>query len=222
MKDMKLKDIGGLNGNTVKALEAGGVATMADYMGLNNNQLLAIKGVGVASVTALARSLQPQIQEFRAEASLDVPGHPDETILDKPDIIADVGMTEEVMVLPEPTAIDVDAIPDPDYGEPANLVPRPPEQPQRTESQEAKEIFVQDQDFSKVEHVQPSEPTREDDDEVFLIDVNPGLFRNHEEAVSFICDWMIASQPYIRVPRTEHNLQRAFVMRWKEHIKRMD
>ena len=63
---------------------------------------------------------------------------------------------------------------------------------------------------------------KEAKEEVFMVDVNPGLFKNHEEAVSFICDWMIASQPFIRVPNTEHNNQRAFVMRWSEHIKRVD
>jgi len=223
MSDLKLKEVEGLNGNTVRALEAAGVVTMADYMRLDNAELLKIKGLGVTSVTAMANHLQPQIQQFREEAKLDVPGHPDETVLEIEEEEAReslVTMTEETMVLPEPTALDEHWEAE---GEPVDLVPQPlaPEFSQpvesRTESQEEKEIFQQDQRPKQVtQEAKVEQPIGQE----FIIDLNPALFRNHGEAVSFLCDYMIATQPRIVVPNQEHSMEKAFVTRWQEHMKR--
>jgi len=204
MTDLKLKDIGGVNGNVANALADGGVITMEDYMGKDQGELLRIKGVGVASLGTLAQSLQAEIKAFRAENTR------------------------------ESQAITIeDGLPDPEPW--VDTQPKIATESPRLKSQEPEEIFQQDQQAKALaqEDVLAEPPTQEFIDasnehqyptelRSFLVDVNPSKFKNYEEATSFICDWIIASQPYINVPVEGESMQKAFISRWPEHIKVMD
>jgi len=233
MSDLKLKDVEGLNGNIVNALANAGVHTLAEYMAKDNSELVKIPGIGPTSVGNLAKALRSQIEDFRAgrdpvaEATVD-PNSSE-------------GILASLEQPKDPNAINPDDIVDPEpYTPPAPEV-QPEEQPAnaedvidqvldipkpekpRVKGSTPDEVFAETEGPGKAGETE--EPVLElrpaNEGSVWLVDVNPGVFRTYEEAVSFMMDWMIASQPFVTVPPGE-SLQKLFVNKWPEHVRELE